>query len=165
MRCVPTHKSLLYSGQLIIACAGVVVGGIIGALAHGQILKHKSAKEKRDLIQNLQFHEEIYKRRDAQWRAKYSKLHQAYDDLEKETIERDYKEFKVQDTDFDDMVSRAELSTYLRKYLSTFPELTDLFAYFPPFEDFDLNGDDIVSFEEWQQFTYQLKLKASNVSE
>jgi Ca2+-binding EF-hand superfamily protein len=48
------------------------------------------------------------------------------------------------------MISRAEFNTYVRKYLSSFPELSE--KDFPKFEEFDLDGDGIVSFEEWQQF-------------
>jgi len=54
------------------------------------------------------------------------------------------------------MISRAEFNTYVRKYLSSFPELSE--KDFPKFEEFDLDGDGIVSFEEWQKFLYQQKL-------
>lgn len=133
---------------------------MIGAFAHGQGLKKKHAKEKKDLIQYLQLQEEIYKQRDAQWQAEYSKLYKAYEQLEKETLERDYEEFKAPDTDNDDKISRTEFNTYVRKYLSSFPELSE--RDFPRFEEFDLDGDGIVSFEEWQQFLYQQKLKEAN---
>ncbi len=65
-------------------------------------------------------------------------------------MERDYEEFKAPDTNGDDMISRAEFSTYVRKYLSSFPELSE--KDFPKFEEFDLDADGMVSFEEWQQF-------------
>lgn len=44
----------------------------------------------------------------------------------------------------------------MRKYLSSFPELSE--KDFPKFEEFDLDQDGQVSFEEWQQFLYQQKL-------
>ncbi|KAJ1405528.1 hypothetical protein B484DRAFT_404408, partial [Ochromonadaceae sp. CCMP2298] len=71
-------------------------------------------------------------------------------------VERDYEEFKAPDTDGDDMISRTEFNTYVRKYLSSFPELSE--KDFPKFEEFDLNQDGIVSFAEWQQFLVQQKL-------
>ena len=44
--------------------------------------------------------------------------------MEKETVERDYEEFKAPDTNNDDMISRAEFNIYVKKYLSSFPELS-----------------------------------------
>ena len=100
--------------------------------------------------------DEIYKERDKQWQVEYRKLYALYDELEKESIERDYEEFKAPDTNNDDMISRTEFNTYVRKYLSSFPELSE--KDFPKFEEFDLDHDGNVSFEEWQQFLYQQKL-------
>ena len=37
------------------------------------------------------------------------------------------------------MISREEFDTYVRKYLSSFPELSE--KDFPKFEEFDLNHD------------------------
>lgn len=107
-------------------------------------------------MQYIQLQDEIYKQRETQWQSEYRKLYSAFDELEKETIERDYEEFKAPDTNNDDMISRTEFNTYVRKYLSSFPELSE--KDFPKFEEFDLDGDGIVSFEEWQQFLYQQKL-------
>lgn len=76
--------------------------------------------------------------------------------MEKETIERDYEEFKAPDTDNDDMISRSEFNTYVTKYLSSFPELSE--KDFPKFEEFDLDHDGKVSFDEWQTYLYQQKL-------
>merc|ERR1711991_1246689 len=84
-------------------------------------------------------------------------LYKAYEEMEKETVERDYEEFKAPDTNNDDMISRAEFNIYVKKYLSSFPELSE--RDFPRFEEFDLDGDGIVSFEEWQQFLYLQKQK------
>lgn len=44
----------------------------------------------------------------------------------------------------------------MRKYLSSFPELSE--KDFPKFEEFDLDHDGQVSFDEWQKFLYQQKL-------
>jgi Ca2+-binding EF-hand superfamily protein len=135
---------------------GGMVGTVAGAWIQGGRIKKKYEKEKKDLVQYIQLQEEVYKTREQQWQSEYQKLYKAYDELEKETLERDYEEFKAPDTNNDDMISRAEFNTYVRKYLSSFPELSE--RDFPRFEEFDLDGDGIVSFEEWQQFLYQQKL-------
>lgn len=136
--------------------AGGIFGTLFGGYMQGKKLKKKYDKEKKDLIQYIQLQEEIYKQREQQWQSEYQKLYKAYDSLEKETLERDYEEFKAPDTNNDDMISRAEFNTYVRKYLSSFPELSE--KDFPKFEEFDLDGDGIVSFEEWQQFLVQQKM-------
>lgn len=118
-------------------------------------LKRSHEKEKKELVQYLSLQEEIYKQREKQWQTEYKKLYKAYEDLEKETIERDYEEFKAPDTNNDDMISREEFATYVRKYLSSFPELSE--KDFPKFDEFDLDGDGTVSFDEWQQFLYLQK--------
>ena len=154
------HASIPYtkcrSGPLLVGAAGGICGTFFGAYLQGKKLKKKYDMEKRELIQNLQLQEESYRLREHQWQTEYSKLYKAYDSLEKETLERDYEEFKAPDTNNDDMISRAEFNTYVRKYLSSFPELSE--KDFPKFEEFDLDGDGIVSFDEWQQFLVQQKL-------
>ena len=90
--------------------------------------------------------DEVYKQREQQWQTEYQKLYKAYENLETDTIKRDYEEFKAPDTDGDDQVSREEFAIYVRKYLSSFPELSE--KDFPKFDEFDLNGDGIVSFAE-----------------
>ena len=105
----------------------------------------------------MQMQEELYKQRDVQWQKEYQKLYAAYEELNKETIERDYEEFKAPDTNNDDMITRSEFNIYVKKYLSSFPELSE--RDFPRFEEFDLDGDGVVSFEEWQQFLYLQKQK------
>lgn len=145
------------SGPLMMAAASGVLGGLLGSWMTGGGLKKKHAKEKSDLLQYMQLQEEIYRQREQQWQQEYRKLYKLYDELEKESIERDYEEFKAPDTNNDDMISRSEFNTYVRKYLSSFPELSE--KDFPKFDEFDLDGDGIVSFEEWQNFLYQQKLK------
>ena len=72
-------------------------------------MKKRNEKEKKDLLQYMHLQEEIYRQREAQWQAEYSKLYKAYEDLEKDTIDRDYEEFKAPDTNNDDMISRSEV--------------------------------------------------------
>lgn len=123
-------------------------------------VKRQSEKEKKELLQYIQLQDEVYKQRERQWQQEYQKLYKAYDELEKESLERDYEEFKAPDTNNDDMITKAEFNTYVRKYLSSFPELSE--KDFPKFEEFDLDADGIVSFEEWQQFLVQQKLLEQN---
>lgn len=143
-------------GPVAVAVASGIFGGLVGRWMAGRGLRKKFEKDKKDLLQYMQLQDEIYKQREKQWQQEYKKLYKAYDELEKESIERDYEEFKAPDTDNDDMISRAEFNTYVRKYLSSFPELSE--KDFPKFDEFDLDGDGKVSFEEWQQFLYQQKL-------
>lgn len=142
-------------GPLATALVAAVCGGFVGSWMKGNSCKKKYAKEKKDLLQYIQLQDELYKQRDSQWQKEYSKIYKAYNELEKETVERDYEEFKAPDTDNDDMISRAEFNTYVRKYLSSFPELSE--KDFPKFEEFDLNHDGLVSFDEWQNFLVQQK--------
>lgn len=132
-------------------------GCMVGRWTSNRGAKKKWEKEKKELTHYMQLQEEIYRQREKQWQAEYQKLYKAYEEMEKETVERDYEEFKAPDTNNDDMISRAEFNIYVKKYLSSFPELSE--RDFPRFEEFDLDGDGIVSFEEWQQFLYLQKQK------
>ena len=133
-----------------VAATTGVIGFAGGWILNGSIKQRKFDKERKELMQYLQLQEEVSKTREKQWQQEYRKLYKAYDELEKETVERDYEEFKAPDTNNDDMISRAEFNTYVRKYLSSFPELSE--KDFPKFEEFDLDADGVVSFDEWQQF-------------
>eukprot|EP01038_Epipyxis_sp_PR26KG_P013834 gene13834-18555_t len=137
-------------GMIFMGGAGVVLGGLISGWHTSRTMKRRNEKEKKELLQYIQLQDEIYKHRDQQWQAEYNKLYKAYQELETESIERDYEEFKAPDTNNDDMISRSEFNTYVRKYLSSFPELSE--KDFPKFEEFDLDGDGVVSFDEWQRF-------------
>jgi Ca2+-binding EF-hand superfamily protein len=140
-----------------VGVAAGFLGFVSGGWMKGKSLKKKYDKDKKDLLQYMQLQDEIYKQREAKMSQQYSTLYKAYEELEKETVERDYEEFKAPDTNNDDMISRTEFNTYVKKYLSSFPELSE--RDFPRFEEFDLNSDGQVSFDEWQTFLYQQKLK------
>jgi hypothetical protein len=81
------------------------------------------------------------------WEEKYKQLYQQYEALRQETLERDYEEFQAHDTNQDDKISLIEYQNYVRKYLSSFPELSE--ADFPTFHDLDLNHDGFTVFDEW----------------
>ena len=49
--------------------------------------------------------DEVYRQREKQWQGEYQKLYKAYEELEKDSLERDYEEFKAPDTDGDDKVT------------------------------------------------------------
>lgn len=145
------------AGAVIVSAVAGVAGSFVGSWMQGGRMKKRHEKEKKDMVNYIQSVDEVYKKREAQWQAEYQKLYKAYEGLEKETVKRDYEEFKAPDTDGDDQVSREEFAIYVRKYLSSFPELSE--KDFPKFDEFDLNGDGIVSFAEWQQFLKEQKLK------
>ena len=132
-------------------------GSVIGGWLQQRKLGKKYKAEKQELLNYIQMQEDIYKQRDNQWQAEYKKLYAAYEKLENETLERDYEEFKAPDTNNDEMISRQEYALYVQKYLSSFPELSE--DDFPKFNEFDLNGDGLVTFEEWQRFLKMQKAK------
>ena len=137
--------------------AGALVGGIFGGWIQSKKLAKSYDKKRREMLQYVELQDEIQKQQLLYWQKNYKKLYAAYEELQKESVERDYEEFKAPDTDGDDMISKAEFDTYVRKYLSSFPELSE--KDFPKFEEFDLNHDGIVSFDEWQEFLAQQKIK------
>lgn len=140
---------------LVLAASTGLLGGLIGGVIATQRANKKFQKERENFRRSLQQAEDYTLKREKLWQQEYQKLYRAYEELEKESVERDYEEFKAPDTDNDDMISKAEFNTYVKKYLSSFPELSE--KDFPKFEDFDHDHDGLVSFEEWQQFLLQQK--------
>lgn len=148
---------VLNRGVYVAGVVGAIFGGIVGGWVQSRKLSKTYDKKRREMLQYVELQDEIQKQQLLYWQKNYKKLYTAYEELQKESVERDYEEFKAPDTDGDDMISKAEFDTYVRKYLSSFPELSE--KDFPKFEEFDLNHDGIVSFEEWQEFLAQQKLK------
>jgi len=138
---------------MVVSLVAGVAGSFVGGWFQQGRLKKKHDKEKKDLLKYIQSIDDVYKSREQQWQAEYQKLYKAYESLETDSIKRDYEEFKAPDTDGDDKVSREEFAIYVRKYLSSFPELSE--KDFPQFDDFDLDNDGIVSFAEWQQVRFR----------
>jgi len=144
-------------GGLLVAAITGVAGSFVGGWLQQGRMKKRHEKEKKDLLKYIQNVDDVYKQRESQWQAEYSKLYKAYESLESETAKRDYEEFKAPDLDGDDNVSREEFATYVRKYLASFPELSE--KDFPQFDAIDINGDGKVSFAEWQQYLKEQKLR------
>ncbi len=147
----------MFRGIIASGVASFIFGGLVGGWFQTRRLNKQHEKSKKEMLNYVQLQEEIQKQQLLYWQKNYNKLYAAYEELQKESIERDYEEFKAPDTDNDDMITREEFDTYVRKYLSSFPELSE--KDFPKFEEFDLNHDGIVSFDEWQEFLAQQKLK------
>jgi Ca2+-binding EF-hand superfamily protein len=144
-------------GGLVTTVVSGLVGNFVGGWMKKRSLAKKQAKEKKDLLKYIQQIDDTYKTREAQWQREYQKLYKAYEALESAELERDYEEFKAPDTDGDDKVTREEYAIYVRKYLASFPELSE--KDFPNFDEFDLDSDGTVSFAEWQRYLKQQKLK------
>jgi len=144
-------------GPMVAGGIGALAGIVAGGWFSKRRLKVQWDKEKKEILTYVSAQDEIYRKGIAQWDLEYKKLYKAYQQLEKETLERDYEEFKAPDVNGDDMISRSEFTTYVRKYLSSFPELSE--KDFPRFDEFDMDTDGIVSFDEWQRYLQLQKQK------
>eukprot|EP00903_Cladosiphon_okamuranus_P009998 g9483.t1 len=60
----------------------------------------------------------------------------------------EYEEFRQPDVNGDNVISKKEFNQYIRTYVAMYPDTAD--ADIPRFEDFDLNHDGMVTFDEWQ---------------
>lgn len=90
-------------------------------------------------------------------------LKQALHESEQESLKRDYEEFKQPDANGDDVISRAEFATYIRNYMKAYPHIPP--EEYPTFEDFDINRDGLVTFQEWQEYLYQQQLAEQQASQ
>ncbi|CAN0306734.1 unnamed protein product [Pylaiella littoralis] len=71
--------------------------------------------------------------------------------IQQDNIE--YEEFRQPDVNGDNVISKPEFEKYILKYLSLYPDTADMDI--PRFEDFDLNHDGMVTFDEWQIYLDQ----------
>jgi Ca2+-binding EF-hand superfamily protein len=143
----------------LVAVGSFFGGAALGSFVAVQLVRKKHRKELGLKTEELERIKEEAALREVNWQREYSALYKNYEKLEKDTLERDYEEFKAPDSNNDDMISRQEFNSYVKKYLSSFPELSE--KDFPKFDDFDLDGDGLVSFDEWQKFLSQQKLQES----
>lgn len=163
MRAAQNKKQGGKGGGLVMIAVGGIMGNFVGGWMKKRGLAKRHKKEKKELLNYIQQIDDVYKQREAQWQKEYQKLYKAYEALEKDSLERDYEEFKAPDTDGDDKVTREEYAIYVRKYLASFPELSE--KDFPNFDEFDLDADGTVSFAEWQRYLKQQKLKEAQKSQ
>jgi len=77
------------------------------------------------------------------------KIEQSDNERKLEALQRDYEQFKQPDIDNDDSISRAEFHMYVKNYLSNYPGLEE--KDYPKFEDFDHDGNGLISFQEYAQ--------------
>ncbi|KAJ8599489.1 hypothetical protein CTAYLR_010433 [Chrysophaeum taylorii] len=89
-------------------------------------------------------------------------LQQALYESEAEALQRDYDEFKAPDLDDDDVISAAEFKSYIKNYMKAYPQIPE--DEYPTFEDFDTNGDGVVTFKEWQHYLQQQHKNAKDAS-
>ncbi|CAM9878995.1 unnamed protein product [Scytosiphon promiscuus] len=62
----------------------------------------------------------------------------------------EYEEFRQPDVNGDNVISKTEFNQYIRKYLALYPDTAP--QDIPMFEEFDLNHDGMVTFDEWQMY-------------
>ena len=148
--------------NLFMTAASGIIGNFVGGWLKRRSMQKKHNKEKKEMLKYIQQIDDVYSQREQQWQKEYQTLYKAYKSMEKDNLERDWDEFKAPDTDGDDKVTKEEYAIYVRKYLQSFPELTE--ADFPKFDDFDLDADGVVSFAEWQKYLQQQKLKEATKS-
>lgn len=61
------------------------------------------------------------------------------------------------------LIAHFQFNQYIRKYLAMYPDTAD--ADIPRFEDFDLNHDGMVTFDEWQMYLDRHReVRSSSVS-
>lgn len=87
---------------------------------------------------------------------KYQDVKAELGECQQESLKRDYEEFKQPDANGDDVISRAEFATYIHNYMKAYPHIPK--EEYPTFEDFDMNRDGLVTFQEWQEYLYQQQL-------
>lgn len=112
-------------------------------------LKRKQINEQRELYS--QYYNDVYKlqKHTNELYDYVSQLEATMKEVELESVQRDYEEFKLPDIDGDERISRAEFNNYVKNYLANYPGLTE--KDYPKFEDFDHDKDGYISFQEYAQ--------------
>lgn len=142
-------------GMAVAAGAGVVAGAMSPSLFGGG--KNKKKIEQLYKVISMK-NVEIQKLNTMVYEYEYQnqELKQALYESEQEALQRDYEEFKQPDANGDDVISRNEFSAYIRNYMKAYPHIPP--EEYPTFEDFDMNRDGLVTFQEWQEYLYQQQL-------
>jgi NADH:ubiquinone oxidoreductase subunit 5 (subunit L)/multisubunit Na+/H+ antiporter MnhA subunit len=96
----------LYS--ILILCIGIC-GGVVGYWLGSKKQFKKVKTENNDLIEYIKLQTELYNLQERAWKDQYNELDKMYKDLHRDTLDRDYDEFKAPDTDGDDMISHSEV--------------------------------------------------------
>ena len=149
-------------GAVVVSVVAGIAGSVVGGWLQQGRLKKRHEKEKKQLLEYITKQDQVSQQRDAAWQEAYQKLYKAFESLESDAVKRDYEEFKAPDTDGDDKITKEEFDIYVRKYLSSFPELSE--ADFPKYSEVDKDNSNYVTFAEWQHFLKQQKLKEAQAA-
>lgn len=148
---------------------GMAIAGFVGfAAGHISPFGKSSKKRQKELERLYQIisakNVEVQKLKTMIYEYEYrnQELKQALYESEQESLKRDYEEFKQPDANGDDVISRAEFATYINNYMKAYPHIPK--EEYPTFEDFDINRDGLVTFQEWQEYLYQQQLAEQQAS-
>lgn len=85
--------------------------GVLGCVA-GYIWASRSNRKKseQEFARLTSAQDAAYLKKELQWQKEYTKLYEAYAELEQEILERDYEEFKAPDRNNDERITREEVS-------------------------------------------------------
>jgi hypothetical protein len=103
----PSNSLLGFSSPWSAGIAGGAVGCVLGYMWANKAARTRA---ERDFLKMTSIQDASYLKKELQWQKEYMKLYDAYSELEKELLERDYEEFKAPDTNNDEKISRAEVN-------------------------------------------------------
>mmetsp|Transcript_18939 Transcript_18939/g.30943 ORF Transcript_18939/g.30943 Transcript_18939/m.30943 type:complete len:248 (-) Transcript_18939:342-1085(-) len=114
-------------------------------------------KERQMKIKNQEIDELTYKYQEAeQYFQQISQLvYEATVQNELKQVQTDYQEFSEPDLDKDGYISRREFDAYLQQHYRQNPQIP--LSEYPTFDDFEQNGDGLVSFNEWRVYLAHLE--------
>uniref|UniRef100_A0A7R9UEI5 EF-hand domain-containing protein n=2 Tax=Pinguiococcus pyrenoidosus TaxID=172671 RepID=A0A7R9UEI5_9STRA len=131
--------------QLVAWAAGGFGLSHLWSRAHKRKLVNQHQAEKRKYATALQEADARLKEQDAKIRMLSRDLY----NMELDNLERDLAEFKAPDSNGDDQITKPEFMAYMQNYVASQPGLA--LEDFPTFEEWDLNSNGKVTFQEWQQ--------------